>query len=73
MLERIKYITEVRYEQIEISNIDLKQYIVLREPHNNMIYRDEQHKNPQTIKNSSYCLEAFNNCTDYCRYGRKCI
>ena len=34
--------------------------------------RDVQHKNPQTLKNSSYCLEAFNNCTNHYRYGRKC-
>ena len=34
--------------------------------------RDVQHKNPQTLKNTRYCLEAFNNCTDHCRYKRKC-
>ena len=33
---------------------------------------DVWHKNPQTLKNTSYYLEAFNNCTNHCRYGRKC-
>ena len=51
--------TEVTHEQIEVSNIDNMQ-------------RDVQHKNPQTLKNTRYCLEAFNNCTDHCRYRRKC-
>ena len=65
-------VTETTREQIEVSNIDLKQYIASGQPHNNMMQRDVQHKNPQTLKNSSYCLEAFDNCTNRCRYGRKC-
>ena len=34
--------------------------------------REAQHKNPQTLKKPSYCLEAFNNCANYCRYRRIC-
>ena len=64
-------VTEVTREQIEVCNIDLKQYIASGEPHNNIMQRDGQNKNPQTLKNASYCLEAFKNCTNYCRYGRK--
>ena len=52
--------------------IQYRQYIASGKPHNNMMQRDVQHKNPQTLKNASYCLEAFNNCTDHCRYRRKC-
>ena len=65
-------VTEFTREQIEVSNIDLKQYIASGQSHNNMMQRDVHHKNPQTLKNTSYCLEAFNNCTNHCRYGRKC-
>ena len=42
-------VTETTREQIEVSNIDLKQYIASGQPHNNMMQRDVQHKNPQTI------------------------
>ena len=36
--------------------------------------RDRQHKNSETLKkNTSYCLEIFINCSNYCRYGRKCF
>ena len=65
-------VTEVTREQIEVSKINLKQYIASGQPHNNMIQRDLQHKNLQTLQNTSCCLEAFNNCTYHCRYGRKC-
>ena len=33
--------------------------------------RDVQHKNPQTLKSTNYCLEAYNNFTNHCRYGWK--
>ena len=65
-------VTEVTREQIEVFNIDLKQYIASGQSHSNMMQRDVQHKNPITLKNTNYCLEAFNNYTNLCRYGRKC-
>ena len=65
-------VTEVTCEQIEVSNIDLKQYIASGQSHNNIMQKDVQHKNPQTSKNTSYCLEAFNSCSNHCRYRRKC-
>ena len=65
-------VTEVVHEQIVVSIIDSEQYIASGQPHNNVMQMDEQHKNPQTLKITSYCLEGFNNCTNYCRYGRKC-
>ena len=37
-----------------------------------MAQKDGQHKKPQTLESTNYCLEAFNNCTNYCRYWRKC-
>ena len=61
-------VTEVAPKRIGVSNVDLKQHIASGQPYKNITQRDDQQKK---TANTSYCLEALNNCTNYCRYGSR--